>query len=301
MKRITTLFFLLLLLTLTAQNGLATEEMAMAAGYDCNFCHLDPSGGGELTAAGAAYLTDAAAAGEIEPLSTASKLFRFFVGYLHILFAVFWFGTIFYVHIILKPAYAEKGLPRGEKFLGILSFWVVGISGVILTNYRIGSLETLLDTRFGVLLAIKVALYLTMLISAILVIKVIGPRLARRDAAEHIPGQPFTEKTLRGFMGRDGGPCYFAYKGKVYDGSDSKMWPGGVHMRRHSAGRDLTEDLAMAPHDNSVMPRLPVVGDYIESHENGKDPNTKAFYFVAYMNLGIVFLILFIIALWRWG
>ena len=102
-------------------------------------------------------------------------------------------------------------------------------------------------------------------------------------------------------MGRDGAPCYFAYKGKVYDGSDSKMWPDGVHMRRHSTGRDLTEDLAMAPHDDSVMTRLPVVGDYVESHESVRDANTKIFYFVAYMNLGIVFLILFIIALWRWG
>ena len=299
-KNITTLI-LMLLLVVAVQNGMTTEEMAIATGNDCHFCHLSETGGGELTAAGAAYLIDATATGDVETLSTGNKIFRLLIGYLHILFAVLWFGTILYVHIVLKPAYAEKGLPRGEKFVGILSFWVVGMTGVILTNYRVESLDTLWDTRFGVLLTVKVALYLTMLISAILVIKVIGPRLARRATGEHVPGQPFNEQTLQNYKGRDGGPCYFAYKGKVYDASDNKLWPEGVHMRRHSAGRDLTHEMSTAPHDDSVMPRLPVVGDYVESHEFGKDSNTNAFYFIAYMNLGIVFLILFIIALWRWG
>ncbi|HKJ04538.1 MAG TPA: cytochrome b5 domain-containing protein [Geopsychrobacteraceae bacterium] len=301
MKRIITSLILLLLLIFAAQIGMATEEIAIATGQDCADCHLDPSGGGELTAAGAAYLIDATAAGEIETLSTGSKFFRLLVGYLHIVFAVLWFGTILYVHIVLKPAYAEKGLPRGEKFVGILSFWVVGITGVILANYRIGTFETLWNTRFGVLLTIKATLYLTMLISAVLVIKIIGPRLARREPVKHIAGQPFNEKTLKGFNGQDGRPCYFAYQGKVYDASSSKMWPGGEHMRRHSSGRDLTDDLPMAPHDESVMPRLPVVGEYVTEGAEGKKPATTAFYIIAYMNLTIVFLILFIIALWRWG
>ncbi|PLX91000.1 MAG: cytochrome B5 [Desulfuromonas sp.] len=300
MKRVVTLA-LLLILVFAAQTGLATEEMAMASGQDCGYCHLSESGGGELTAAGAAYLLDATASGERQTLSGASKVFRFIIGYLHIIFAVLWFGTILYVHIVLKPAYAEKGLPRGEKSVGILSFWMMGITGLILTHYRVGSLDILWDTRFGVLLSIKVALYLTMLISAILVIKVIGPRLARRDCAEHVPGRPFNEKTLQNFKGRDGGQRYFAYQGKVYDAGCSKMWPDGVHMKRHSAGRDLTDELPLAPHDDSVMSRLPVVGEYVESGEGAKDPSTKAFYFVAYMNLVIVFLILFILALWRWG
>jgi hypothetical protein len=28
-----------------------------------------------------------------------------------------WFGTILYVHILLKAAYAVKGLPKGELIL----------------------------------------------------------------------------------------------------------------------------------------------------------------------------------------
>lgn len=291
----------LLFLIFTVEYGLTTEDFAIATGLDCAYCHLDSAGGGELTSAGETYLAKELATGEIKTLSTGSKIFRFIMGYLHILFAVLWFGTILYVHIVLKPVYAEKGLPRGEKFVGILSFGVVGITGLILANYRIESWEMLFDTQFGTLLTIKVALYLIMLTSAVIVIKVIGPRLARSDPKEHIPGQPFNEHTLQGFNGKEGKPSYFAYNGKVYDASNSRLWPEGEHMRRHNSGRDLTNDLPMAPHNDAVMERLPIVGDYVANEGNRENAPTKIFYFVAYMNLGIVFLILFIIALWRWG
>ena len=302
MKPSVLITLVLLALVLTPLPGSATEKFALDTGHDCNYCHLDPAGGGELTAAGQAYRAEAVATGDVDILSAGSKILRFCAGYLHLIFAVFWFGTILYVHIVLKPSYAEKGLPRGEKFVGILSFWVVGITGLILAHYRIDSWQTLFDTRFGILLTIKVALYLTMLFSAILVIRVIGPRLARREVKkEHIPGQPFTRETLQAFNGKEGKPCYFAYRGKVYDAGDSKMWAGGGHMRRHEAGLDLTDDLPLAPHDEAVLTRLPVVGDFIAQDAGNPDTPTRIFYFVAHMNLGIVFLILLIIALWRWG
>ena len=301
MKRLAPAALALIFLILTVECGLATQDFAITTGLDCDYCHLDPSGGGELTAAGGKYLHEALATGEIKTLSTGSKIFRFAMGYLHIIFAVLWFGTILYVHIVLKPAYAVKGLPRGEKFVGILSFVVVGITGLILTNYRIESWQMLFATRFGTLLTIKVALYVTMLLSAIIVIKVIGPRLAHRDPKEHIPGQPFNEQTLQGFNGKEGKPSYFAYDGKVYDASNSRLWPDGEHMRRHSSGRNLTDDLPLAPHNSAVLERLPMVGDYVEKEGDKRDVATKIFTFIAYMNLGIVFIILFIVALWRWG
>lgn len=301
MKKLTSEILLFLFLCLAAQIAMATEQIALETGYDCGYCHLDPSGGGELTAAGTNYLGQALSSGKMESLSLASKSFRLLAGYLHILFAVLWFGTILYVHIVLKPAYAEKGLPRGEKFVGILSFGVVGITGGILSFYRLDSWHAFVDSRFGILLAIKIFLYLTMLLSAILVIKVISPRLARRASAEHTPGTPYTAQTLASFNGKDGRPCYFSYQGKVYDVSNSKMWPDGEHMRRHSSGTDLTTDLSQAPHDHSVLERFPQVGEYVAEDNSGKRTNSKAFYFVAYMNLVIVFLILFILALWRWG
>ncbi len=66
---------------------------------------------------------------------------------------------------------------------------------------------------------------------------------------------------LRQNDGKEGRPAYVAYQGKVYDVSGSKMWRGGVHVRRHNAGQDLTEALSAAPHDASVFERVTLVGE----------------------------------------
>jgi predicted heme/steroid binding protein/uncharacterized membrane protein len=60
--------------------------------------------------------------------------------------------------------------------------------------------------------------------------------------------------------GQAGHPAYVAYKGVVYDVSASTRWRGGLHMRRHNAGQDLTSELPGAPHDESVFQKVPAVG-----------------------------------------
>ena len=87
------------------------------------------------------------------------------------------------------------------------------------------------------------------------------------------------------------------FKGTVF----SKFWKKGSHMERHQAGADLTDLLKQAPHgEDNILP-MPVVGKLLASSEKrGKPPEIRVFYFFAYMNLVIVFMIIFIIALWRW-
>ncbi len=302
MRTLAGLVLLVLAMALCIPEAFATEQMALNSGNSCGYCHLDPAGGGDLTSDGEAYLQKLYASGTEEGPGAIARIFRFSVGYLHILFAVLWFGTILYVHIVLKPAYAAQGLPRGEKIVGVLSFWVVGITGLILTLYRMSSWTQLFETRFGILLSIKIALYLLMMASAIFVIKILGPRLKKKPGhREYVPGEPFTVETLKNFDGKEGRPCYFAYREKVYDATESKLWPQGQHMKRHHAGMDLTDALPLAPHAEEVMTRLKVVGEYSPSQQTGKDASGHQFYFIAYMNLGIVFIILFILALWRWG
>lgn len=70
----------------------------------------------------------------------------------------------------------------------------------------------------------------------------------------------FTSEELAKFNGEDGQPVYIAYEGKVYDVSESKLWKTGLHMRRHQAGTDLTEDIGGAPHDIEVFEKFPQVG-----------------------------------------
>jgi predicted heme/steroid binding protein/uncharacterized membrane protein len=70
----------------------------------------------------------------------------------------------------------------------------------------------------------------------------------------------FTKEELTQYNGQDGQPIYIAHKGNVYDVSESKLWKGGLHMRRHSAGADLTTDIQAAPHDTEVLGRYPRIG-----------------------------------------
>jgi predicted heme/steroid binding protein/uncharacterized membrane protein len=71
------------------------------------------------------------------------------------------------------------------------------------------------------------------------------------------------EEELRASNGQEGRPAYVAYQGKVYDVSASPKWRGGQHMRRHNAGQDLTADFGAAPHDESVLGRVPLVGELV--------------------------------------
>ncbi len=70
----------------------------------------------------------------------------------------------------------------------------------------------------------------------------------------------FSAEELAGYNGENGNPVYIAYRGEVYDVSDSKLWRSGLHMKRHHAGGDLTADIQAAPHEPDVLERYPKVG-----------------------------------------
>ena len=70
----------------------------------------------------------------------------------------------------------------------------------------------------------------------------------------------FDEEVVAEFNGKDGKPAYIVHEGRVYDVTNSKLWKNGSHMRRHSAGKDLTTDFGAAPHGVEVLERYPQVG-----------------------------------------
>ncbi len=282
---------------------LATPEYARETGLACGHCHVDKIGGGQLTAEGILFLQDLKKQGRFRSLSITQHIVRLVIGYLHLISAIAWFGTILYVHLLLKPTYASKGLPKGELRLGWFTMLVLLLTGVFLTIARIPSWHMFYTTRFGILLSVKIILFLVMLSSAIVVTVYIGPRLRRqRASASSLETVPRTLDELSQFDGKAGQPAYIAYKGIIYDVTKSKLWKNGSHVMKHTAGNDLTDMLDnAAPHGEDKIHIMPQVGNLLAKGQVVVRPfHERLFYLFAYMNLVLVFLITFIIALWRW-
>jgi predicted heme/steroid binding protein len=74
--------------------------------------------------------------------------------------------------------------------------------------------------------------------------------------------QDFTLEELAKFSGRGGQKAYVAYKGIVYDVTESSMWGDGDHEGMHAAGADLTGEHEDAPHDVYVTD-FPQVGQLV--------------------------------------
>jgi predicted heme/steroid binding protein len=141
-----------------------------------------------------------------------------------------------------------------------------------------------------------------MIASAAVVVTIVGPRLKR--AKRHLSPPKdgvFDPATLAAFDGKAGRPAFVAYKGNVYDVTGLELWRDGAHMRLHNAGGDLTGPLARAPHGADKIEECKSAGSYDAAKKVLKTPAQKAFYFIAYMNLALVFCVIFVIALWRWG
>ena len=282
----------------------AMPEYAEQTHQGCNICHLSV-GEGDLNERGLEF----AASGYVWPpeggfrmLGPIKKGVRLFVGFLHIFAAFFWFGTILYVHILLRPGYASKGLPKGEAVLGLVCMLTVGITGLLLTISKINGISVLYESRWGVLLSVKILLYLLMVSSAVFVVTVIGPKLKRGKKLSSAPlNGMFDAQALSGFDGKSGRPAHIAFKGNIYDVTGLRLWKNGAHMKRHQAGQDLTDALPKAPHGEDKIEGLKIIGTYDVSKKPLKTGVQKTFYFIAYMNLTIVFTILFILALWKWA
>lgn len=299
----TTMLFAFVFFILFSSMAFATPEYSGRSAQGCKVCHIEPMGG-SLTEAGLEF----AASGYVWPpkggyrvIGPIRKSVRFVIGLFHIVAAFLWFGTILYVHLLLRPAYAEKGLPKGEVRLGVVSMAVVGATGILLTVSRIKSLSVLYESPWGLVLLSKISLYLVMIASAAAVVVFIGPKLKEAQKSIALPtGGVFDPVTLAGFDGRDGREAFIALHGKVYDVTGLRMWKNGQHIK-HLAGTDLSEALPKAPHGPEKLEPLRVVGSFDASREPEKTIHQKLFYVVAYMNLGIVFVVLFAIAYWRWG
>jgi predicted heme/steroid binding protein len=304
------LFFISLFLVPSQTEG--SEEFARQTGKDCTACHRSSEGGPNLTPYGEAYQRG----GFQYPIPKEAfrilpwyeRIVRFVVGYLHLAAGLVWLGTIFYVHVIIKPQTLTQGLPRSELILGWVCIVVTGTTGTLLTISKITKFSQLYTTRFGIILSAKAILFLMMVGIAVMTTFVIQRKLQQKSELQKTdqdhPGGRFTHTDLLSFDGSSSRPAYVAVDGEVYDVSESPSWKDGRHMAQHFAGRDLSSSLLSAPHGREVLSKFEKMGGLWEGQTEAQPQITsvrKAFFLLAKSALVILFLILFCIAMWRWG
>src|SRR4030042_2330744 len=178
----------LLLLCLLISPSLATEQYAARTGKGCIFCHQE-STGGPLNTVGFAYINN----GYHYPIperilqkaealqSPFHKTLRFIVGYLHLLAGVVFFGAIFYIHIFIRPVRLIGGIPKHEPILGVSCMVTPALTGTYLTWARISRWGQFFDNTFGLMLFIKILLFLLMVAMGVMAITLIHRRM-QQDA-----------------------------------------------------------------------------------------------------------------------
>jgi len=73
----------------------------------------------------------------------------------------------------------------------------------------------------------------------------------------------FTKNQLALRNGQDKPEVWVAYKGLVYDVTNSRLWRSGKHYE-HWAGQDLTKELEDAPHTDKVFDRFVIIGHLVK-------------------------------------
>ena len=69
----------------------------------------------------------------------------------------------------------------------------------------------------------------------------------------------YTKQQLALRNGQDREEIWVAFKGNIYDVTQSRLWRECKHYE-HWAGQDLTPELADAPHTEKVFDKFEVVG-----------------------------------------
>ncbi|MCK9274350.1 MAG: hypothetical protein M0P57_04590 [Syntrophales bacterium] len=77
----------------------------------------------------------------------------------------------------------------------------------------------------------------------------------------------FTSAALAENDGKEGRPALVAFRGKVFDVTESRLWKNGTHMNRHLAGNDLSDFIHAAPHEKDVLGRFPQTGVLIKESD----------------------------------
>ncbi|MBN1687113.1 MAG: hypothetical protein JW852_10685, partial [Spirochaetales bacterium] len=139
--------FFVVFLFLSAGIVFGTPEYADQTEKTCAFCH-DGANGGPLNHVGVAFVRNGYSYPIPERIldksialsGTFHKTLRLIIGIIHLVTIGILVGSIFYIHIVVKPWQLKSGVPGGEKRLGLTCLILIAATGIYLTWYRIDSM-----------------------------------------------------------------------------------------------------------------------------------------------------------------
>jgi len=73
---------------------------------------------------------------------------------------------------------------------------------------------------------------------------------------EDLPAYSRSQLALRNGQDRD--EVWVAFRGLIYEVTESRLWRNGKHYQ-HWAGQDLTAEFAEAPHEEWVFDKFPPI------------------------------------------
>jgi predicted heme/steroid binding protein len=247
---------------------------------------------------------------DIEPYipSNLARALRLIVGYIHLTVTVLWFGTIFYIHIVVRPQQLTTGIPLVQGIIGWASIGVMAVTGIALTLLRFFETGSVFSGTFGLVFGIKLALFGAMVLLAAIATVMLTRRMRAASPSRAVLGSATHEintDTLASFSGMDGNRAIVAVEGVLYDVTDSRLWRLGSHVKQHQAGQDLTAALRGAPHGPEVLSRMPMIGELQAAPTATRAPPQararRTFVAFTYANLVLIFGILLCVAWWKWG
>jgi len=88
-----------------------------------------------------------------------------------------------------------------------------------------------------------------------------------------------TKEQLKQYNGKNNQKAYIAYRGKVYDVTESPLWKNGTHEGLHEAGIDLTDALVNAPHAEEVFSKFEIIDtldNYVQNVQNVQNDQKRS-------------------------
>ncbi len=289
----------------------ATPNYGDQTGKGCIFCHRY-STGGQLKNVGFAFIRN----GYRYPISASvlnkaerlqgplHKTLRFIAGYLHLLTGIILFSVLFFIHFFIRSNPLKIGISKLEGGVGWGCMGLLTLTGTYLAWMRMDRLEQFYRNSFGLILSIKIVLFIFMAVVTLVARRPAGSRFQKRGSGQERSGFQGKQTGIGDLSRYDGTgkePAHIAFHGKIYDVSSSPHWKGGDHFGRHKAGSDLTEAIKGAPHGAGVLSRMPCLGDVVPAAAAATaDSGAQTPKVSAYVQLGLMFLILACITIWRY-